>query len=225
MSIALTQLNIDEVLRYMGCPPDRADPATRALAEDCAAQMLAVIRPRWTYRIYDLTQESGGIRLSCGLLLPGEDIKAHLRDCRRGVLFCATLSAGADTLIRRAESMDIAQALALDCAATAAVEGLCDQIEAELQSRFPGCFFPFRFSPGYGDLPLALQNDLLDRLDAQRRVGLTASPSHILLPRKSVTAVLGVAEGPIEKTIRSCLGCPAHDGCSYRKSGGHCGIS
>lgn len=90
---------------------------------------------------------------------------------------------------------------------------------------FPGCAFPFRFSPGYGDLPLSLQNDLLDLLDAPRRVGLTASASHILLPRKSVTAILGVADGPIEKTIRSCLGCPAHGSCQYRKSGGHCGIS
>ena len=43
------------------------------------------------------------------------------------------------------------RALALDCAAAAAVEELCDQIEGELQGQFPGCFFPFRYSPGYGD--------------------------------------------------------------------------
>ena len=58
-----------------------------------------------------------------------------------------------------------------------------------------------------------------------RRVGLTASASNILLPRKSVTAILGISRNQIEKHIRSCLGCPAHDGCQYRKSGGHCGIS
>lgn len=225
MPITLKQLNIDEVLRYMGCPPEKADPATRALVEDCAAQVLGAVQPRWSYRVFDLTQEEGGIRLSCGLLLPGRDLKAHLQDCRRAVLFCATLSAGADALIRRAESGDMAKALALDCAAAAAVEQVCDRIEEELQGMFPGCAFPFRFSPGYGDLPLSLQNDLLDLLDAPRRVGLTASASHILLPRKSVTAILGVADGPIEKTIRSCLGCPAHGSCQYRKSGGHCGIS
>ena len=50
MSIALSQLNIDEALRYMGCPPDQADPATRALAEDCAARLLEIARPRWTGR-------------------------------------------------------------------------------------------------------------------------------------------------------------------------------
>ena len=29
MPISLTQLNVDEALRYMGCPPEKADPATR----------------------------------------------------------------------------------------------------------------------------------------------------------------------------------------------------
>lgn len=225
MPIAITELDSDEVLRYMGCPPEKADPATRALAEHCAAEMLRTIQPRWAYRVFGLSPEEAGVRLDCGLLLPGQSLKGHLAGCRRAALFCATLGAGADALIRRAESGDMARALALDCAATAAVETVCDQIETQLQGMFPGYFFPFRFSPGYGDLPLALQNDLLALLDAPRRVGLTASASHILIPRKSVTAILGVSEKNIEKQIRSCLGCPAYDGCQYRKSGGHCGIS
>ena len=36
--IAVTQLNTDEVLRYMGCPPDRADGALREQVEDCAGE-------------------------------------------------------------------------------------------------------------------------------------------------------------------------------------------
>ncbi len=223
--ISLTDLQIDEVLRYMGTPPDRAEPAIRKLAEECARELLGAARPRWVSRTFELTPEEGGVRLSSGLLLPGEDLKRHLAGCRRAVLFCATLSAQADALIRRAESGDMLRALALDCCATAAVEQLCDQIELELQGQFPGCFFPFRYSPGYGDLPLTLQGSLLALLDAPRQVGLCASASHILTPRKSVTAILGVADHPIQASVRSCLGCPAHDGCQYRKSGGHCGIS
>jgi hypothetical protein len=225
MSILVTQVKIDEVLRYMGCPPDKADPSTRAMAEDCAAKLLENIRPRWAYRVFEVEAEEDGIRLDCGLLLPGQDLKKHLTGCRRAVLFCATLGAGADGLIRRQESVDMARALTLDCCATAAVEELCDQIELELQGMFPSCSFPFRYSPGYGDLPLSLQNDLLTLLDAPRRVGLCASASNILTPRKSVTAILGVADQPIAKTIRSCLGCPGYSSCQYRKSGGHCGNS
>ena len=225
MALSISSLNLDEVLRYMGCPPDLADQGLRSLAQQACGQILREARPRWAWRCFDVAEELEGVRLSCGLLLPGRDLKRHLEGCRRAVLFCATLGVQVDSFIRRAQSVDMLHGLALDCAADTAVEQVCDQIEAELQGQFPGCFFPFRYSPGYGDLPLTLQNELLDLLDAPRRVGLTASVSHILIPRKSVTAILGVADQPIAQSVRSCLSCPAHDNCSYRKSGGHCGIS
>ena len=208
MPIALGELDLDEVLRYMGTPPSQAGPELRALAEECGRAVCAAARPRGAWRAFDIAEEADGGRLSCGLLLPGQDLKRHLRGCGRAAVFCATLSAQVDALIRRWESGDMLRALTL-----------------ELQGHFPGCSFPFRYSPGYGDLPLELQNPLLDLLDAPRRVGLCASASHILTPRKSVTAILGAADGPIQPTVRSCLGCPARESCQYRKSGGHCGIS
>lgn len=180
--IAVTQLNIDEVLRYMGCPPDRADGSLRAQVEACARELLGSIRPRWSWREAEITFEEGGVRLAGGLLLPGEDLKAHLTGCNRAVIFCATLGAEADALIRRAERLDMGRALTLDCCASAAVEEVCDQIEGELQGKFPGCSFPFRYSPGYGDLPLEVQGPLLDLLDAPRRVGLCATQNHLLTP-------------------------------------------
>ncbi len=222
---ALSQIDLDETLRYMGCPPDRAKDSDRALARRGAERLLPELRPRWAWREFSLAFEEGGVRLAGGLLLPGEDLKNHLAGCGRAAVFCATLGAGADGLIRRLEREDMALALAVDCAAAAAAEQVCDRIELELREKFPDCFFPFRYSPGYGDLPLCVQNELLDLLDAPRRVGLTATPSHILIPRKSVTAILGVAEREIERKKRSCLGCPARESCQYRKTGGHCGVS
>ena len=225
MSITISQLDFDEILRYMGCPPDRAGEALRNLVADCAREVLAAVRPRWAWRELGLTLEEDGVRLEGGLLLPGADLKGHLTGCRRAALFCATLGAETDRLIRKNERMDMGRALALDCCASAAVEALCDQIEGEIQKQFPGCFFPYRFSPGYGDLPLDVQGELLELLDAPRRVGLCATQSHLLTPRKSVTAILGIAREEIQPTHRSCLGCPARESCQYRKAGGHSGIS
>ena len=225
MPITLTQLNEDEALRYMGCPPEKADAPLRALVAGCAREVLAAARPRWAWRALGLTFGADGVRLEGGLLLPGHDLREHLAGCDRAAVFCATLGAEVDGLVRRWERLDMGRALALDCCASAGVEELCDQIERELQGQFPGCSFPFRFSPGYGDLPLAVQDGLLELLDAPRRVGLCANGSHLLTPRKSVTAILGVARGEIRPKHRSCLGCPARAGCIYRKAGGHCGLS
>ena len=225
MIAPVTRLDAGEVLRYMGCPPERADEALRTQVEACARELLGTIRPRWSWRAVGIAFEEVGVRLEGGLLLPGADLKAHLAGCDRAAVFCATLGAETDALIRRAERLDMGRALTLDCCASAAVEAVCDRIETELQGECPGCFFPFRYSPGYGDLPLEVQGPLLDLLDAPRRVGLCATGNHLLTPRKSVTAILGVAAGEIEKKKRSCLGCPAQGGCQYRPAGGHCGIS
>ena len=50
MPITLTQLNTAEVLRYMGCPPEKADGALMAQVEDCARELLGAVRPRWSWR-------------------------------------------------------------------------------------------------------------------------------------------------------------------------------
>jgi hypothetical protein len=76
-----------------------------------------------------------------------------------------------------------------------------------------------RFSPGYGDFPLGLQPKLLGVLDAERRLGLTVTPAHLLLPRKSVTAVIPfLPENRFAAiTAAACAGCDATGGggCPY----------
>ena len=215
MDITLTHIPREEVLRYLGCPGTE-DPATLALVEGCSARLLAAARPKWTYRVFDLAVQTDGVRLDCGLLLPGRDLAAHLRGCSRAALLAATLSAPVDALLRRAQAEDLAAAVGLDCCATAAVEAVCDLAEAEIRVRFPGCSFPFRFSPGYGDLPIELQDPILRLLDAPRRVGLCATDRHILTPRKSVTAVLGISDGEISPQKRGCASCTFRDRCKFQ---------
>ena len=223
--ILLSPADPEQVLRYMGTPPHRADEALRALVARCDEELRQAVQPRWLSLTVGICPEEGGVRLDNGLLLGGEDIKAHLTGCDRAVLLCATLGVQADRLIRAAQCSDVLRALALDCCASDLVEQLCDRAEAELHSAFPRCHFPYRYSPGYGDLPIALNNDLLAALNAPVRLGLCATPGHILTPRKSVTAILGVSRTPIDKKKRSCTGCPAHESCPHRKTGGHCGFS
>ena len=114
MSIELKQLDTDEILRYMGCPPDQAGTDLRNQAQLCGRHICQTARLRWAWRCYDILQEENGVRLSCGLLLPGRDLKAHLEGCVRAVVFCMTLGAAVDVLIRKTQSGDMLQGLALD---------------------------------------------------------------------------------------------------------------
>ncbi len=222
--ITLSTPDTDEILRYMGMPPHKADEATRALALQSAEQLLAVAVPRWCGRVFALSFEPESVRLDSGLLLGGQELKGHLDGCEKAVIFCATLGADVDALVRRTQYTDMARALALDCAGGALVEQLCDRIEGHIHAQHPGLHSPYRFSPGYGDLPLGVQCALLDLLDAHRLIGLSATDSCILTPRKSVTAILGLSDAPIPTHKRSCALCPNTDSCQLRKTGGHCGL-
>ena len=90
------------------------------------------------------------------------------------------------------------------------------------EEREEGQFLTGRFSPGYGDYPIAVQNDLLRLLDAPRKIGLCATPTHLLTPRKSVTAVLGVAGHPVTGRRAGCANCALRERCAYRKEGKTC---
>ena len=111
----------------------------------------------------------------------------------------------------RAHCSDMAYAVVLwDALASVAVEQTADAAEQTLRNeeeREEGQFLTGRFSPGYGDYPIAVQNDLLRLLDAPRKIGLCATPAHLLTPRKSVSAVLGVAGHPVTGHRAGCANC------------------
>ena len=117
-------------------------------------------------------------------------------------------------------------ALLYGAAASALVESAADleesRIVAEAAAR--GLRTNFRFSPGFGDLPLAVQPAFLAALDAPRRIGLTATAGNLLVPTKSVTAVVGLFEGePSNASARStCASCALAGRCALKDQGRTC---
>jgi len=72
-------------------------------------------------------------------------------------------------------------------------------------------------------LPIEIQPDILKIVDAERRIGLTVTDTNIMIPRKSVSAIIGIYNG--EKVIenkKNCENCNLRDKCAYRKRGARC---
>lgn len=219
----LEQIDRAEAFRYMGHKGGALPESMTALADECEQRLLAALSPRFVYALFDIEHGSDGVSISgTSLVLRGNDISAHLKDCDRCVLFAATLGAGADTVIRSYESAAMEKAVTADCMASAAIEQVCDRAEAEIYEKLIDMHLTWRFSPGYGDLPLDVQRDFLNVLNAQKRIGLTVTENLILIPRKSVTAVIGVSEQEIPKGRRGCAVCRMRDRCEFRKNGTHC---
>lgn len=213
--ITLDSINRRETVRYLGGARVAMNADMERLMDACEQQLLRVVQPKYVYQMIDLPREE---------LLAGEDIRRHLRGCRQAVLFGATLGAAVDKLLRVAQIRDMAEAVVLDSMASVAVEQVCRQADDAIAARLPGKYLTFRFSPGYGDYPIELQKTFLRLLDAPRKIGLGVSDSCLLVPSKSVTAIAGVSDTPVERQRRGCAVCSLRGACQYRKNGEHCGF-
>jgi cobalamin-dependent methionine synthase I len=77
----------------------------------------------------------------------------------------------------------------------ALIEKLMDEVEAEIRRELPpNESLVSRYSPGYGDFPLTAQRELLSLLDAPRKVGVSLTDTLLMVPSKSVSAIIGVKE-------------------------------
>lgn len=211
-----------EVLRYLGHRGQSYGAALSDTIDACITECEGLARPLHVFRFFDLAHEPGGLRLAgTQVCLTGTAIAAHLAGAERCVLLAVTLGTCVESRIRQLEYTDLTAAAILDAAATDAVEKACDAACAEITQRAAqeGLYTGARFSPGYGDLPLTLQPGILAVLNAGRAIGLTCTESLILLPRKSVTAVMGLFAGPQTQERPGCAECSLRGSCSFRRCG------
>jgi hypothetical protein len=184
-----------EILRYLGYRRKMTLTAeTSALIDDVIAETLAVAKPRFTWRISPLEECATGVLVpDVALNLPGKSIQAHLAGATQVALLAATLGTEVERFIRRYEITDMARAQIMDAVCVEYIETICDLAQVVLAAELPmGVTQNRRFSPGYGDLPLAVQPDFLAALDAPRKLGLALTDTMLMIPRKSVTAVIGL---------------------------------
>lgn len=168
----------------------------------------------------DNTLNCSNFSPSSELTLPGKNIAQNLKDAAYCILFSATLGIDVDRLISISEHKSMTKALILDACASSYIETICDLCNQEVKDAFSHIGYKTapRFSPGYGDLPIALQSKFCQVLDTHRKIGLSCSASNLLIPRKSVTAIIGLV--PENSSIESkapCEICQFQPHCQRRK--------
>ena len=128
--------------------------------------------------------------------------------------------------LRVLSSQNPLEGAVFDAACSALVESAADALNCEIESaaQAAGLSCNARFSPGYGDLPLAVQPTVLATLNATRLCGITATPTNLLMPTKSITAFIGLFEGDPHSSdaVSSCAGCRVVSGCPFRARGTRC---
>lgn len=215
----------NEVLRYLGRSRQEVPEEISALIDECIDLIRSTAKARHVMRVVSiefLKDEISMVNTDTGmgtrLALKGADIARYLSGCCQATLFAATLGVAADNLVRVQEKTDLTRSLILDACATQLIEEACEEIEAKVRTEAAaeGLTASRRFSPGYGDFPLEIQPDLLAVLGAEKQIGLTCTESLILLPRKSVTAVIGLGKD-VNSAESGCVGCAMRDSCICKR--------
>lgn len=226
MGVTSIEIKDKEILRYLGYKNQELTEDIVSLIRECKELVKNNITPRYVYNYNAVFIKENRVHIEgANLILKGKSIANHLKECEACVFIATTLGNGIEKLIRLYEKKDLTKAVIIDACATAAVEEFCDNIEKSIEEAMTkaGKNITFRFSPGYGDLPISVQKDFLSVLDCERQIGLTCSDHDILIPRKSVTAIIGISNKPIPRKVRSCYGCSSYKHCSFRREGNKCG--
>lgn len=141
-----------------------------------------------------------------------EALQKNLDGCTHAYILAATTGFDAQRLIERNALISPVKGIVTDCVGSAAIEAFCDKINSSMGN----CdFLRPRFSPGYGDLLIDCQKDIVNFLDTKKNIGLALTDSLMMTPIKSVTAIIGIGNEKNKCTGPGCMICKKSD-CPYR---------
>ena len=141
-----------------------------------------------------------------------KSLSKNLSGCDYAYIMAATTGIEAHRLIERNGITSPLKGVITDCIGSAAVEAFCDKINLSFEN--PDFLRP-RFSPGYGDLSLEYQKDIVDFLQTKKNIGMSLTESLMMVPVKSVTAIIGIGKEKNKCTGPGCMICK-NNNCPYR---------
>ena len=142
-----------------------------------------------------------------------KSLQKNLDGCDEAYILAATTGISSQRLIERNTVISPVTGIVTDCIGSAAIEAFCDKINLSLYDN-PDFLRP-RFSPGYGDLCIDCQRKIVDFLCANKNIGLSLTDSLMMVPKKSVTAIIGIGKEKNKCKGNGCMTCKSEN-CPYR---------
>ncbi len=164
----------------IGYRDDAIEKAERELKETIQAGMVAVRVP---------IEIQGDVLLFPDFSAESAALAKNLAGCREAYLMAVTLGIKTERWLHRLSILSPAKHFLADGLASAYAEAAADLANAMLGEKK---HLASRFSPGYADLPLSIQSDLLNATEANKHLHITLSDSLLMIPQKSITAIIGI---------------------------------
>lgn len=208
-----------EIQRYLGYGRTEPDHIVSREIDIALNEIQNAVSPKSTYKILPLSVEGENISFG-SISTKSKNLAKNLTDCKEIVVFGATLGVGVDTIITKYGKINMARAVIMQACAAAIIEEYCDKCQEEIAEGLAerGLYLRPRFSPGYGDFGIENQIEFINILESPKKIGLSLTASSMLVPTKSVTAVMGVTSSKEKCNIKGCEECDKTD-CLFRRDG------
>ena len=214
-------VDADQVLRGQGADPKAI--RTRSLrlvelAEQAILKGSALLKPKLLYRrlkVDGVVHER--IQLEDGTELRGKLLTQHLAPASEVLVILCTIGADLENKVSEVMKTDMVYALALDGLGSAGVEALanaaCRRFESEAEEKQLETSIPL--SPGMVDWSVEEGQPQIFELLSAEDIGVSITPSWVMLPRKSLSMVLGIGDQMIDAGT-TCDYCSMRETCCYQ---------
>lgn len=185
----LPPVNKREVLRYAGIKAEIAQPLN-ALLDECLQEAEGAFCAKACYLQMSLSDFFSSVVSAT----KSHSIKTALLGCEEVIVFTATVGLEIDRLIRRYLRISPTKALLFQSLGTERIEAVCDLFCEKLMLGFnkKNVELKPRFSAGYGDFSIEAQREFFALLDVSKHIGVSLTESLMMIPTKSVSALVGI---------------------------------
>ena len=206
-----------EVYRYLGYHHIEPSAEVDARIDDCLKNLAKVCQPKSTHAVFPVSLHDDVVEAS-GMVIHSRGLAKNLRGCEKICLMAATLGIGPDRLAARAQLTSLLDAAIVQAAGAAMTEAWCDEVNERIRKEAAkeGLYCRPRFSPGYGDFPLSFQTCFSTLLNMPSAIGVHLTDALLMVPSKSVTAVIGMSRTPVPCVPEGCEACSLLT-CPYRR--------
>ena len=218
----IDKINIEEVKRYAGL--DNCNEFPEKMLKEACLKGKTLIAPKAIWHMYPYDSVLNKIMSPVPVYLNSNSITAHLEGAIEVAVFAVTIGV---ELEEEVSNMFIqgnyTEAILLDAVGSCVTEQAVEQLVSMLahQAARNGHIIGRRYSPGYGDWPISAQKDIVEISHADI-IGIKLTTAMMLVPRKSVTAIIGLYPYQNALSMPSmqeevCESCN-HIICQYKKS-------
>ena len=187
------KLNKSEIYRYLGHKQGMdISCEVSAMVEEVLETVLKNSVPKVCYKRFDVKIDD---EIDFGFMrVNSRELAYNLEGCHEAAIFAATIGIFTDRQIQKETILSPAKACVYQAVGATVIEAVCDDFNEWLlkEEEKKGHILKPRYSPGYGDVALLVQKDICRELETAKQIGITLTDSMLMIPEKSVTAIIGI---------------------------------